>query len=562
MPKRWKLHKPQPSKQALFKNALGVSPVVAQLLVNRGIETPDEAGLFLKPSLSSLHDPFLLKDMDKAVQRLKKARDRHEKVMVYGDYDVDGVTGTAVLVRLLRKFGVTVRSYIPHRMEEGYGLNFDILPLVRSQEIDLLITVDCGITSGPEIEALKRQGVDTVVIDHHEPEGGQAPSAAVAVIDPKVCGCPYPFRHLAGVGLAAKFAQALTGEFPQEDLDLVTLGTVADVVPLLGENRILARFGLPMIGVSPKEGLKALLELSRIKGKEMTAYSVGFVLGPRLNAAGRMGTANTSLDLLLCDDLGAGYALAQSLDGHNKERQRLQGLIVDEAMAMITADPGLADSSVIVVHKEGWHPGVIGIAAAKIADKYGRPAVVISLTEGLGVGSARSVEGFALNEALAHCSELLEGHGGHKRAAGLRVKDDRISLFREKINLFAKEVLQGIDLAPVLNIDHELPLALATLELVSLLKDLEPYGEGNPAPLFATRRLMVKSRPQVMGKDTIKFWVTDGRSTVSAVGFGMAAEWRSLRIGQAVDLAYTLGIDDWNKAPQVQIILKDMRFSA
>ncbi|MBF0486147.1 MAG: single-stranded-DNA-specific exonuclease RecJ, partial [Candidatus Omnitrophica bacterium] len=514
---------------------------------------------FLKPSLAHLHDPFLLRNMDKGVSRLKKAKEHHEKVLVYGDYDVDGVTGTAVLSRFLKKFGVSVKTYIPHRMEEGYGLNYDIIPLAKAEGVTLLITVDCGITSSGEIEELKRQGIDTIVIDHHEPENGQFPDAAIAVIDPKCPGCEYPFRDLAGVGLAAKFVQAVLGEFPEEELDLITLGTIADVVPLLGEKRTIARFGLPFIGSSSKEGLKALLDLARIKDKEMTPYSVGFVLGPRLNAAGRMGSANTSLDLLLCDDLGAAYALAQSLDGYNKERQKLQTLIVEEAMDIIKKDAKILASPVIVVHKEGWHKGVLGIAASKISDKYARPAIVISMVDGLGVGSARSVEGFALHEALAHCSELLEEHGGHKRAAGLRVKNERIIEFSERINIFAEKILKDRDFTPILDIEYELPFAQANWELIHILEDLGPHGEGNPQPLFATRRLMVKSRPQIMGRDTIKFWVTDGRVTLSAVGFGMAGEYEHLKMGQAVDIVYTLGIDDWNKAPQVQLMLKDIR---
>ncbi|NTV28957.1 MAG: single-stranded-DNA-specific exonuclease RecJ [Candidatus Omnitrophica bacterium] len=557
--KKWKLKTPRPDLQTELRSSAGISPVLAQLLVNRGIQDPAGVDRFLNPKLEHLHDPFLLKGMDRAVARLRRARERGETVMVYGDYDVDGVTGTAVLSRLMQSFGVRALTYIPHRMEEGYGLNYDIVPEAKAAGVSLLVTVDCGITSAGEVEELSRQGIETIVIDHHEPDPGRIPDA-VAVIDPRQPGDTYSFRDLAGVGLAAKFAQAVLGRFPEEDLDLVALGTIADVVPLLGENRILAKHGLPRITKSAKEGLRALIELSRIAGKEITTHSVGFVLGPRLNAAGRMGTANTSLDLLLSDDAAGAAVLARALEAHNRERQRLQSALVDEALEMLAADPRLAEEPVIVVHKEGWHKGVLGIAAARLADRFGRPAIIIAMEDGVGVGSARSVEGFHLNEALAHCAGVLEGFGGHRRAAGLRVKDEHMPEFRSRINSFAREILAARDLTPSLDVDAELSLAAVSTDLVETVGRLEPHGEGNPSPLFATRRLLVKSRPQTMGKDTLKFWVTDGRMSVSAVGFGMAAENAGLQMGQAVDLVYTLGIDDWNKPAQVQLTIKDLRY--
>ncbi len=558
MPKKWRLKVARPELQAELAGGLALSLIVVKLLVNRGITTLEQATSFLKPELSGLHDPFLLKDMGKAVARLKLARERGETVLVYGDYDVDGVTSTAVVYRALKKAGIQAMSYIPHRMEEGYGLNYEIVPLAKEWGVGLLITVDCGIVSAGEVRALKETGIDTIIIDHHEPEGA-VPDAASAVIDPKQPDCHYPSPQLAGVGLAAKFVQALEGEFPLRDLDLVTLGTVADVVPLTGENRIIVRHGLPRIASSPKAGLQALIEIARIKGKPMTPQMVGFSLGPRLNAAGRMGSAATSLELLLCDVPADAAALVQVLEAHNRDRQRLQGAVVDEAVDIIEGVELLSGDSIIVVYKEGWHKGVLGIAASKIMEKYGRPAVVISTAEGMGVGSGRSLPGFHLNEAFAHCAAILEGYGGHQRAAGLRVKDHAIGELRKQLNAFAGSVFAGGMPEQILEIDAELPLASVSMDLVGMVEALEPFGEGNPAPLFATRRLIIKSKPQVMGKDTLKFWVTDGNTTVSAVGFGMGAEFGGLRMGQAVDIAYTLGIDDWNKAPQAQIMLKDIR---
>jgi len=558
MTRKWRLKKPDPENQAFLAGALSIHRIVAQLLVNRNIIDPLQAKAFLFPSVDQLLDPFLLKDMDLAVARLRLARERGEHVLVYGDYDVDGVTATAVTFRMLRRLGIKSRTYIPHRMDEGYGLNEDIIVLAKAEAVSLIITVDCGITAFAEADALRREGIDLIILDHHEPEGGCIPDAA-AVVDPKRPDCNYACPQLAGVGLAAKFVQAVTGVFPIEDLDLITLGTIADVVPLTGENRIIVHAGLPLLTKTDKPGLKALINVARLTGKEMTPFSVGFGLGPRLNAAGRMGSANTSLDLLLSDDAGNAMALAQALDVLNRDRQRLQAEVVEEAMAIINLDVAYLHEAVIVVYKEGWHKGVLGIAASKISEKFGRPSVVISIQDGFGTGSARSVAGFYLNEAFAHSAELLESFGGHQRAAGLKVREERIVEFRSRINSFAKDVSDERDLSPVLDIDAEVQLPLATMELVKTVEALAPYGEGNPVPVFAARRLMVKSRPQVMGKDTLKFWVTDGRVSLSVVGFGMGSTFAELRMGQAIDIAYTLGIDDWNKEPQVQLMLKDLR---
>ncbi len=557
MPKKWRLKTCDAQAVARLQEGLHVSPVVARLLANRGITTPDQAASFLDPSLDGLHDPFLLKDMDKAAARLQAARAKGETVLVYGDYDVDGVTSTAVVYRMLKKFGIKARNYIPHRMEEGYGLNYEIVPLAKEWGVTLLITVDCGITSIGEVLALKKEGIDTVILDHHEPEGA-VPDAA-AVIDPKQADCHYPCPDLAGVGLAAKFVQAVTGAFPVNDLDLVALGTIADMVPLQGENRIIARHGLPRIGSSPKAGIQALIEIARIRGKDMTPHLIGYALGPRLNAAGRMGHASVALELLLSDDPARAAALAQVLEAHNRDRQRLQGAVVDEAVDIIDQDSAYANERVIVVSREGWHKGVLGIAASRIMEKYGRPAIVISTEDGTGAGSARSLEGFCLNEALAHCADVLESFGGHKRAAGLTIKAPLIQEFRRKINRFAEGFFTDGAADPVLEVDLELPLGSADMGLIDGIAALAPFGEGNPAPVFATRRLLVKSAPRSMNKGALKFLVTDGRATASAVGFGMSEEFAGLCMGQAVDIVYTLGIDDWNKAPQAQIILKDIR---
>lgn len=557
MNKRWIIKPPHPRFQKLLSDGLNIHPIIAQLLINRDITEVEQARHFLYASEAQLHDPFLLKDMDKAVERIKQAQLKGESVLIFGDYDVDGVTSSALLHRVLKKIGLKAINYIPHRMDEGYGLNHGIAEFARENGIHLLITVDCGVTAFSEVDAINAAGIDVIIVDHHEPEAGRIPQA-VAVIDPKRPDCPYPFKHLAAVGLVGKLTQALLGQIPDEEFDLIAIGTVADVVTLRGENRIFVKKGLPVIERTRKAGLMALLDVAKVRGKTIKPFYIGFILGPRLNAAGRMDSATTALQLLLADDYTEALSLAQSLESHNVSRQKMQGEVVQEAFAMIESST-TKDDQIIVVHKEGWHKGVLGIVASKIVEKYYRPTIVISVQDGLGIGSARSVEGFHLVDALMNCAGSLETYGGHKRAAGLKVRHENISIFRQAINDFARESMASGDLTPTLDIDCEVPLSVLNLDFADLIDSLEPHGEGNPSPLLCTRNLTVRSAPSVMGKGTIKFWVTDGECSVSAVGFGMSEYQPLIKPGKKIDLAYSLIIDDWNKAPTVQLKLKDIR---
>ena len=560
MLKRWLIKKPNPQLQVKLSNALNIHPVVAQLLINRNVTDAEEAQSFLNCTLSRLHDPFLLKDMDRAVERLRRAKQRGELVLIYGDYDLDGVTASALLRRLCGRLQIPAVNYIPHRLDEGYGLNENVVEYAQAQGVGLVVTVDCGINAFAPIDALQKNGIDVIVVDHHHPDENRLP-AAFAVINPKRPDCSYPFKHLSAVGLVAKLVQAALGHLPEDELDLVALGTIADVVPLVGENRIFVKQGLPHLEQTKKHGLMALLETAKIKGKKMKPSFVGFILGPRINAAGRMDSAAASLELLLSEDNTAALILAQHLEARNQERQRLQSAMVEEAIALIEREINFKDHQIIVVHKEGWHKGVLGIVASRIVEKYYRPTVVISVDNGFATGSARSIEGFHLFEALTHCSPLFENFGGHKRAAGLRLRGEHIEQFRDTINAFARQVLTPEHLLPTLSLDGELDLAHVNMDLVQAMDQLEPYGEENPPPLFCSRGLKVKSPPVVLGKGTLKFWVTDGVNTVSAVGFGMAEYQDMVQLGQEVDLAYSLTIDDWNKKPTAQLRLKDIRLS-
>jgi single-stranded-DNA-specific exonuclease len=479
--------------------------------------------------------------------------------MVCGDYDVDGITALSVLKRALDKIGLEVTHYLPHRVKEGYGLNKNIIEAARQKKIKLLLTVDCGTSNHAQIKELKRHNIDTIITDHHEPLNCDLPPAH-SIINPKVKGEPYPYRDLAGVGVAYKLAQAITGEPLFDELDLVCVGTIADVVPLTGENRIIAKEGLRRLANTRREGLKALIEVSGIKGKPINATFVSFILGPRLNASGRLDSAESSLRLLLSDDAAEAMDLARVIDTHNRQRQKVEGKILEEAEAIISKEVNFKEHNVIVIAKEDWHPGVLGIVASKIADRFYRPAVVISLTDNLCKGSARSIKNFHLFEALCGCRHLLEAFGGHAHAAGLVIPRKSIAEFKESINRLAKEKLTLGDLLPSLDIDLEVGLADLDEGCIGELEALEPFGTGNPEPLFYTRGLRLKGEPQLLGRNTLKFWVTDGETTYQAIGFGMG-ELRD-NFGQAASfgMVYTPRIDTWQGEGSVLLEAKDLFF--
>ncbi len=557
MQKRWSIPIPNPQLQVDLSNALNIHPITSQLLVNRGIQTVDEARNFLNANLSALHDPFLLKDMDQAVARIRRAKEKQERVLIYGDYDVDGVTSSVLLRNIFKKLGMDVLHYIPHRMAEGYGLNHSIVDYTREQKVNLLIAVDCGISAFSVVSALRQSGVDVIIFDHHEP--GETLPEAVAVVDPKRADCGYPFKGLASVGLVMKLFQAIFGKIDEDLLDLVAIGTVADVAELRGENRIFVKHGLPRISKTNNHGLKALLEVARIKDKPMKPSYVGFILGPRINATGRMDSALRSLELLVSESREEALKLAQILEENNQIRQKTQNEIVQEALSLVEREINFNEHQVIVVNKPGWHKGVLGIVASRIMEKYYRPAIVISTENGVGTGSARSIEGFHLYEALTYCSSHLENYGGHRRAAGLTVKEEKIQHLRELINDFAKKSLSFESFIPTLTVDAQVPLNLLDMNLMKTIEQLEPHGEGNPAPVLCTRQVTVKSPPQVLGKDTLKFGVTDGEVILSAVGFGMGKMRDMIAMGRKIDIAYQLEVDDWNKEPTVSLKLKDIK---
>lgn len=545
------------SLQNSFSKELGISKILAQVLINRNIKTTGEAKEFLNVSAEQLLDPYLFSQMPKAVDIIKRAVRNKERVMIFGDYDVDGITALALLKDTLRKMGLEAVHYLPHRIKEGYGLNRNILQLAPQKNIKVLITVDCGISNHREIAELRRHNIDVIVTDHHEPSGTELPPAS-SLINPKLNGSGYKYRDLAGVGVAYKFCQAISGSKLLEDLDLVSLGTIADSVPLTGENRIIAKEGLSRLPRTKRAGLKALIENAGIENKKFTSTFVSFILGPRINASGRMDTAEISLDLLMSSDPQEAEGLVKIIEAHNRQRQKVENKILEEAEDLINKEINFKKHKIIVIAKEDWHQGVLGIVASKLADRFYRPAIVISLNEDLCRGSARSIKNFHLLDALAECKQFLNAFGGHAHAAGLVITKDSIEDFKNNINRLAHERLSLEDLFPSLDVDMELGLADLSEEMISELDALEPFGTANPEPLFYTRNLQLKSAPQVLSRETLKFWVTDGEVTYEAIGFGMSNFKDSLIAADYFDLVYTPKIDNWRGEGSILLEAKDI----
>ena len=550
---------PQPRLQDSLSKELKISKILAQILINRGLHTTTEAGKFLNVKLEDMLDPFSFRQMPKAVERIKEAKGKKEKILIFGDYDVDGITSVALLKDCLQKIGLDISHYMPHRIKEGYGLAKNILQIAKENKIKLLITVDCGIANRREIEELKKHNIDTIITDHHEPHAGALPPA-FSIINPKVEGCGYKYRELAGVGVAYKLCQALSDSKLLDELDLVALGTVADVVPLTGENRVIVKEGLSRLSATKRPGLRALIEEAGIKNKKFNSTSISFILAPRLNASGRMDSAEISFNLLMSQDIQQARDLSRVLGQHNRSRQNIESKILEEAEDIINKEVNFKEHKVIVVAKDDWHQGVLGIVAAKLADRFYRPAIVISLNEKMGKGSGRSIKSFHLSRALGECRQFLHAFGGHAHAVGLMITRESIDDFRKSINRLAHEQLSLEDLLPSLDIDLELDLAGLTEGVVEELEKLEPFGTANPEPLFYTRGLKLKGEPQSLGRQTLKFWVSDGSVTFQVIGFGMSSLLPSLKEAKSLDIVYTPRMDNWQDDSSIILEARDIFF--
>jgi len=561
MNKIWKIYDTDPRLQSVLGDKLGITPVFAQLLLNRGIKTVEQAQFFLFGGLSSCYDPFLMKDMDKGVERIKRAISAGEKILIYGDYDVDGVTSTALLSYIFDELGADYETFIPNRLEDGYGMNVRAVALAREDGVGLIVTVDCGINSFHEIECANSYGIDVVVTDHHEIKGEELPPA-YAVIDTHRPDCGYPFKGLAGVGIAYKLAKALmSGREDEVDkhLDLVALGTVADVAPMTGENRILTKAGLKMMKTTSKCGLSALMKVARIQPEALTCRHIAFGLAPRINAMGRVGSANTALDLLMCTDSGRACDIASELDRENKNRQSIEKELLSRVMEHV-GDGALAQrDGIIVLAGELWHPGVLGIVASRLVDAYDVPAILISLKDGAGKGSGRSARGINLFEVINKAKEYLVSFGGHESACGLKIKKENIDNFREAVSVAVKK--RTIDTKirePELEVDMNLPFSHVGAKLIGELQLLMPYGPENSEPVFATHDINVKNTPRDIGRSGFKFLAKCGNLTCEAVTFA-GKRVKKPRRGSTINLAYTPSINSWEGIDTIQLNIRDLQ---
>jgi len=555
-----------------LRSGLGLSPTTANILISRGINGVEEAESFLGASLDGLLDPFLFTDMHRVVSRVKRALDEKEKVVIFGDYDADGITATALLYQFLRMLGLEPSYYIPERQEEGYGISAAALRKIKDTGVTLIITVDTGISSVSEVEAASAMGMDVIITDHHEPPD-ELPRA-YAILNPWVKGSGYPFTGLAGVGVALKLAQGVLAGLDGKDrggpgidprlmcfLDLVALGTIADVVPLVGENRILVRHGLTLIKDAGRPGINKLREVSSNNGNvgRFNSGTVGFQLAPRLNASGRLGKAELGVRLLVTDDPDEAYKIANELDGLNRERQKIEGIILEEARSAIITELD-QDPCAIVLASDKWHQGVIGIVASKLVEEFYRPTVLIAMNDGVGKGSGRSIPAFHLYKGLERCSQWLEGFGGHKFAAGLTIKREMLGPFKAGLESLIMESLKPEDFVPSLKIEGELGLKELDWKLYEELSSLSPFGSGNPEPVLKVSGAEVLY-PKVVGKNHVRMNLKQDNVIIGSIGFNMGDIYQSLAMGRVtVDAAFCLEMNEWQGEKRLQLNVKDLHF--
>ncbi len=543
---------------------VNLPPLVVKILVSRNMTDPVEIDKFINPNMSDLVDPFLIPGMEAGVERTIQALQENETIMIYGDYDVDGITAASLMFLVLNKLGANVHYYLPNRLVEGYGLSEEGIIEAERKGASLIISVDTGITAGKEVEYAKEKFIDCVITDHHEP-GETLPNAA-AVVNPKLG--PSIGRELAGVGVAFKFAQGLYSRLGQdqtelyEHLDLVALGTSADVVPLVNENRILTSFGIGQIMRSSKPGLKSLVFECDLMGKEITTSQIVFIIAPRINAVGRLGGAEKAIKLLTTKDTQTASSIAKFLEIENRRRKSIDENTLEEALGQIEKSVDLENDKAIVLHSEGWHQGVIGIVASRLVEKYYLPTVLIAVDNNEGKGSGRSIPGFHLHDALKSCEDLLLRYGGHKYAAGMSIAPERIKEFQQRFKRVAASQLNPEDLIRKLHIDAELDLDEIDFDLVDTLERFAPFGPENMKTVFITRNLEIVGSPQIVGRNHLRMRVRSGRKVFDVIGFGFGdyAEQLSMH-GVDFDMAYVIEKNIHNGVTKIQLRVKDIRWS-
>ena len=557
MKKKWQIYEEEQEKINKISIQYHINKLLASILVNRNIEE-DKIEAFLNPTRKSFHDPFLMPDMKKAVDRILKAMQNKEKIIIYGDYDVDGITSITVLKSFLEDRGVHVDSYIPNRLEEGYGLNKPAIEKIAENKYQLMITVDCGISGIEEIEYANSLGIETIVTDHHE-VGDSLPNA-IAVVDAKRKDNEYPCRDLAGVGVVFKLIQAIGIKLGLEEkeylkyLDIVCIGTISDIVPLVDENRAIAKLGLLLVRQTKNLGLQSLLISSGYKNIDSTTISFG--VAPRINACGRMGHADEALNLFLSKDIYEVNELTKKLNEYNKIRQETEKNIYEDAVNQIEQNK-LNEKNAIIVSGENWHHGVIGIVSSKITDLYFKPSILLCNEGEFSKGSGRSIPGFDLHQALMQCQDTIDRFGGHAMAIGITIKTDKFQEFAEEFENVAKEAKID-EIIPIINIDAKIELNEINKEMVESLKLLEPYGEGNKMPIFAFRNLKINSIRALSEGKHIKLTLRDNNNIINAIGFNLGKIAEDYRIGDKIDVVGTLEINSFNGVDSLQINIKDV----
>jgi single-stranded-DNA-specific exonuclease len=554
---RWKMEEINQELAAHLQQQLHISSLLAQLLVVRGIHTVEAAEKFLGGSVQDFYNPFLLDGMEAAVDRIRQAIENNESILIYGDYDADGVTSTSIMIHTMRMAGATFQYYIPNRFTEGYGLNEGALVKAAENGFSVVITVDTGISAVKEAELAKELGLDLIITDHHEPP--EVLPDAYAVVNPKKPGCPYPFKMLAGAGVAFKFAHALLGELPHHLLEIAAIGTIADLVLLVDENRLIAKLGLKALEHSVNPGVQALKKVCGIEGK-VSAYHIGFGMGPRINATGRLETADRAVKMFITSSMEDAERYAQELDELNKERQELVEAIAAEAEQLVLAMPE-EETKVIVVAKEGWNEGVIGIVASRLVEKFYRPTIVLSINpeHGKAKGSARSIQGFNMYEALTECDDILPHYGGHPMAAGMTLAIQDVPELRSRLNTLAQEWLTEEDYIPITRVDAVCRLSEANLDTIEQLEKMAPFGLGNPSPKLLIEGVEIADM-RIIGKDEnhVKCQFRQDGVTLDGIGFKMADIAAELSLRDEANVVGELAVNEWNNQRKAQFILKDV----
>ena len=561
MTKKWQIYEATQDKQEKIeelKQKYNINQLLATILVNRGIIEQEKLKIFLNPTRKDFHNPFLMPDMEKAVDRIMKAIEKNEKIIIYGDYDADGITSITVLKSFFKDLGIDVEYYIPNRLSEGYGLNKTAVEEIANNGYNLMITVDCGITAIEEVELAKVKNIDTIITDHHE-VADELPKA-VAVIDAKRKDSIYPCRDLAGVGVVFKLIQALSIKLGLKEesylkyLDIVCVGTISDIVPLKDENRVIAKLGLLLINQTKNIGLKSILLSAGYKNIDSMAISFG--VAPRINACGRMGHAEKALELLLCKNINDANRLTNELNEFNKIRQETEKSIFEEAVLKIENE-NLNNKNTIVVAGENWHHGVIGIVASKITEMYFKPSILLCYEDNIAKGSGRSITGFDLHDALMKCADIIDKFGGHSMAIGITIKKENVQKFYDKIEKIASD-MKVDEIIPIIQIDSKISLNNIDKEMVASLKQLEPFGEGNKTPIFAIRNLKIDSIRALSEGKHLKLTLKENNTMINAIGFNMGNLVQEYKIGDKIDVAGVLEINTFNGVDSIQINLKDI----